>query len=148
MSDQKILLHFDTLLTWSQESLLNLPVLSPMSTKTTCVVAVPNLILLSFILAHNLGLMRIQKSEASMTGGLVQQYDHAVLPSVTPTVTIVLSVLTMLPALVKLWHLCADRRYRVMSFIRYVVYLTTAVFSENSLLKLCRPKFGYGMQVH
>lgn len=79
-------------------------------------------------LAHNLGLLRIQKSEASMTGGLVQQYDHAVLPSVTPTVTIVLSVLTMLPALVKLWHLCADRRYRVLSFIRCMVICAACSF--------------------
>lgn len=62
--------------------------------------------------------VKIAKSEASMTGGLVQEYDHAVLPSITPTVTFVLTVVTMLPALVKLWHLCADRRYRVLSFVR------------------------------
>ncbi|KAH9640977.1 hypothetical protein HF086_015073 [Spodoptera exigua] len=75
-----------------------------------------------------LGLLRIPKAEASMTGGLVQQYDHAVLPSITPTMTIVLTVVTMIPALIKLWHLCADRRYRVLSFVRCMVVCAACSF--------------------
>lgn len=75
-----------------------------------------------------LGLLRIPRTEASMTGGLVQQYDHAVLPSITPTMTIVLTVVTMIPALIKLWHLCADRRYRVLSFVRCMVVCATCSF--------------------
>ena len=35
-------------------------------------------------------------SQASMTSGLVQQYDHAVLPSVTPGVTLACTVAAML----------------------------------------------------
>ncbi|KAL6098227.1 alg8 [Pungitius sinensis] len=40
---------------------------------------------------------------ASMTGGLVQEFNHAVLPSVTPSVTLVCSLLSILPALLSLW---------------------------------------------
>ncbi|KAF9800181.1 hypothetical protein SFRURICE_002867 [Spodoptera frugiperda] len=75
-----------------------------------------------------LGLLRIPRAEASMTGGLVQQYDHAVLPTITPTMTIVLTVVTMIPALIKLWHLCADRRYRVLSFVRCMVVCAACSF--------------------
>lgn len=39
------------------------------------------------------------KSNASMTGGLVQQYDHLILPNVTPLVTLVLVVVSMLVSL-------------------------------------------------
>ena len=34
--------------------------------------------------------------EASMTSGRVQQYDHAVLPSITPVMTLACTVLSML----------------------------------------------------
>jgi len=40
---------------------------------------------------------------ASMTGGLVQDIAHAVLPSVPPLATFLLTLLAMLPALAKLW---------------------------------------------
>ncbi|KAG1714007.1 putative dolichyl pyrophosphate Glc1Man9GlcNAc2 alpha-1,3-glucosyltransferase [Nymphon striatum] len=39
----------------------------------------------------------------AMTGGLVQVYNHAILPSIYPTVTVILTCSTMIPALVKLW---------------------------------------------
>lgn len=60
----------------------------------------------------------VSSSEASMTGGLVQEYHHVVLPTITPTITFILTLLSMVPALIKLWKLCADRKYRAMSFIR------------------------------
>lgn len=72
--------------------------------------------------------LNIEKAEASMTGGLVQEYDHAVLPTITPSITFLLTFITMLPALVKLWHLCADRRYRVLSFVRCMVVCATCSF--------------------
>lgn len=62
--------------------------------------------------------IEVVKLEASMTGGLVQEYEHAVLPSIKPNVTFILTAVTMIPALIKLWHLCADRRYRSLSFVR------------------------------
>ncbi|XP_066980421.1 dolichyl pyrophosphate Glc1Man9GlcNAc2 alpha-1,3-glucosyltransferase isoform X1 [Macrobrachium rosenbergii] len=43
------------------------------------------------------------KSEASMTGGLVQEFNHAVLPSVSPLMTLVATVLSIIPVLVHLW---------------------------------------------
>ncbi|XP_030033553.2 probable dolichyl pyrophosphate Glc1Man9GlcNAc2 alpha-1,3-glucosyltransferase isoform X2 [Manduca sexta] len=70
----------------------------------------------------------IKKTEASMTGGLVQEFSHSVLPSITPTITFVLTFISMLPALIKLWHLGADRRYRALSFVRCLVVCATCSF--------------------
>ncbi|KPJ16918.1 putative dolichyl pyrophosphate Glc1Man9GlcNAc2 alpha-1,3-glucosyltransferase [Papilio machaon] len=70
----------------------------------------------------------VSSSEASMTGGLVQEYDHVVLPSITPTVTFILTLLSMVPALIKLWNLCADKKYRAMSFIRCITVCATCSF--------------------
>ncbi|KAK7503816.1 hypothetical protein BaRGS_00004939 [Batillaria attramentaria] len=41
--------------------------------------------------------------QAVMTGGMVQEYSHTVLPSVPPLATLVATGLAMLPALVHLW---------------------------------------------
>ncbi|KAM6911413.1 dolichyl pyrophosphate Glc1Man9GlcNAc2 alpha-1,3-glucosyltransferase isoform 2-T2 [Lycodopsis pacificus] len=40
---------------------------------------------------------------ASMTGGLVQEFQHSVLPSVTPSVTLVCTLLSILPAVASIW---------------------------------------------
>uniref|UniRef100_A0AAX7VWU8 Alpha-1,3-glucosyltransferase n=1 Tax=Astatotilapia calliptera TaxID=8154 RepID=A0AAX7VWU8_ASTCA len=40
---------------------------------------------------------------ASMTGGLVQEFEHSVLPSVTPAVTLVCTLLSILPAAASIW---------------------------------------------
>uniref|UniRef100_T1JIW9 Alpha-1,3-glucosyltransferase n=1 Tax=Strigamia maritima TaxID=126957 RepID=T1JIW9_STRMM len=50
------------------------------------------------------GLMSDNKVTASMTGGLVQEYQHSILPNITPTITLICSVVVILPALIKLWH--------------------------------------------
>ncbi|XP_028032821.1 probable dolichyl pyrophosphate Glc1Man9GlcNAc2 alpha-1,3-glucosyltransferase [Bombyx mandarina] len=72
--------------------------------------------------------INIPKSEASMTGGLVQEYDHSVLPSITPSFTFIMTCLSMMPALYKMWCLCADRRYRPICFIRCIVVCATCSF--------------------
>ncbi|CAG4964649.1 unnamed protein product [Parnassius apollo] len=72
--------------------------------------------------------IEVTASEASMTGGLVQEYNHVVLPSIMPSVTFVLTVLSMLPALVKLWYLGADARYRSVSFVRCLTVCATCSF--------------------
>ncbi|TRZ03287.1 hypothetical protein DNTS_006716 [Danionella cerebrum] len=41
--------------------------------------------------------------KASMTGGLVQEFQHSVLPSVSPLVTLVCTLLSILPALFMIW---------------------------------------------
>lgn len=62
----------------------------------------------------------VAKTEASMTGGLVQEYDHVVLPSITPMVTFIFTLLSMMPALGHLWYLGADKKFRGVNFVRYV----------------------------
>lgn len=54
------------------------------------------------LLATKLG-FNLKNEVASMTGGLVQEFTHSVLPSITPLTTMVLSIMFMLPALTKLW---------------------------------------------
>ena len=44
------------------------------------------------------------EGKSSMTGGLVQEASHQLLPSVTPAVCAVLQLLAMVPVLVKLWR--------------------------------------------
>jgi len=54
------------------------------------------------VLARRLGWLS-DGSIASMTGGLVQDIHHTVLPNVTPMATLILTLTSMLPGLVKLW---------------------------------------------
>ncbi|XP_072466847.1 dolichyl pyrophosphate Glc1Man9GlcNAc2 alpha-1,3-glucosyltransferase isoform X4 [Notamacropus eugenii] len=42
-------------------------------------------------------------AKASMTSGLVQQFQHVVLPSVTPLATLICTVIAMLPSIFCLW---------------------------------------------
>ncbi|XP_078401328.1 dolichyl pyrophosphate Glc1Man9GlcNAc2 alpha-1,3-glucosyltransferase isoform X1 [Cetorhinus maximus] len=42
-------------------------------------------------------------SKASMTGGLVQEFQHTVLPSVSPFTTLVCTLLSIMPAILHLW---------------------------------------------
>ncbi|XP_041808732.1 probable dolichyl pyrophosphate Glc1Man9GlcNAc2 alpha-1,3-glucosyltransferase [Chelmon rostratus] len=41
---------------------------------------------------------------ASMTGGLVQEFQHSVLPSVSPSITLVCTLLSILPAVASIWR--------------------------------------------
>ncbi|XP_071369653.1 dolichyl pyrophosphate Glc1Man9GlcNAc2 alpha-1,3-glucosyltransferase, partial [Centroberyx affinis] len=41
---------------------------------------------------------------ASMTGGLVQEFQHSVLPSVSPSVTLLCTLLAILPAVFSIWR--------------------------------------------
>ncbi|XP_045204959.2 probable dolichyl pyrophosphate Glc1Man9GlcNAc2 alpha-1,3-glucosyltransferase [Mercenaria mercenaria] len=64
-----------------------------------------------------LGLLGTENQTASMTGGLVQEFQHTVLPSISPLVTLVLSALSMMPALYLLWI----RPKGVQSFLRALI---------------------------
>jgi len=55
------------------------------------------------IAASKGGLLTDGTATASMTGGLVQDIQHTVLPNIPPVVTFLATFLSMIPALVKLW---------------------------------------------
>ncbi|XP_031333165.1 probable dolichyl pyrophosphate Glc1Man9GlcNAc2 alpha-1,3-glucosyltransferase isoform X2 [Photinus pyralis] len=55
-----------------------------------------------FMLGKKIGLA-VSEEVAAMTGGLVQEFSHAVLPSITPLATMLITIVFMLPALMKLW---------------------------------------------
>jgi len=55
------------------------------------------------VIGKRLGKLPMEVATASMTGGLVQDINHTVLPSVPPSATAVISLLAILPALAKLW---------------------------------------------
>lgn len=61
---------------------------------------------------------------ASMTGGLVQEFDHSLLPSVRPMATFVLSLLAMAPILLKIWRNGANP----IRFLRAVILCNFASF--------------------
>ncbi|KAL4236972.1 glycosyl transferase [Mactra antiquata] len=54
---------------------------------------------------------------ATMTGGLVQEFDHSVLPSISPIITLILSTVSMLPSLFILW----SQPKGVQSFVRALI---------------------------
>ncbi|XP_062867305.1 probable dolichyl pyrophosphate Glc1Man9GlcNAc2 alpha-1,3-glucosyltransferase isoform X1 [Trichomycterus rosablanca] len=57
------------------------------------------------MLGLKLGLLDQTKfTKASMTGGLVQEFQHSVLPSVSPVVTLVCTLLSILPVLFCMWR--------------------------------------------
>lgn len=70
----------------------------------------------ALVFASKVG-VHIDATTASMTGGLVQEFSHSILPNITPLMTIILSVLSMIPALTKLWKLKSNHN----NFVRCIV---------------------------
>lgn len=62
------------------------------------------------------------------TGGLVQEFQHQVLPSIPPSVTFLLTAVAMLPAIVKLMSLNYDRILSPKHFIRTVTLCACTSF--------------------
>ncbi|XP_036444025.1 probable dolichyl pyrophosphate Glc1Man9GlcNAc2 alpha-1,3-glucosyltransferase [Colossoma macropomum] len=57
------------------------------------------------ILGIKLKLLDLNKlPKASMTGGLVQEFQHSVLPSVSPLMTLICTLLSILPVLLSMWR--------------------------------------------
>ncbi|XP_025422138.1 probable dolichyl pyrophosphate Glc1Man9GlcNAc2 alpha-1,3-glucosyltransferase isoform X2 [Sipha flava] len=81
-------------------------------------------------------LNKINNNSVSMTRGLVQEFEHSVLPSITPHITFILTILFMLPCLYKLWKSTRNP----ISFVRCLVLcgLTSFMFGwhvhEKALL--------------
>ena len=76
--------------------------------------------------AKRAGLDAYVADKASMTGGLVQEFDHAVLPSVPPSATFVLALLSMLPALWRLWS--SEERWCGVRLVRAVTLCSFGSF--------------------
>ncbi|XP_043226819.1 probable dolichyl pyrophosphate Glc1Man9GlcNAc2 alpha-1,3-glucosyltransferase [Amphibalanus amphitrite] len=74
--------------------------------------------------ARRLGVSVPGSAAASMTGGLVQDVEHALLPAVRPAATFALSAAAMLPALVTLWRRPAD----AAAFLRALVQCALCSF--------------------
>ncbi|KAM6907893.1 dolichyl pyrophosphate Glc1Man9GlcNAc2 alpha-1,3-glucosyltransferase isoform 1-T1 [Xenentodon cancila] len=49
-------------------------------------------------------LQEAELPRGSMTGGLVQEFQHSVLPSISPSVTLVCTLLSILPAVASIWR--------------------------------------------
>lgn len=71
-----------------------------------------------------LGIFSNTTPTASMTGGLVQEFPHLILPSISPAVTMALTAVFMIPALVKLWYL--DKQ--PVHFLRCIVLCALTSF--------------------
>ncbi|XP_036364126.1 probable dolichyl pyrophosphate Glc1Man9GlcNAc2 alpha-1,3-glucosyltransferase isoform X1 [Octopus sinensis] len=53
---------------------------------------------------QNTGFIHVNKTDSSlMTGGLVQEFHHTVLPSITPHITLLLTFLAIFPVLLSIW---------------------------------------------
>ncbi|XP_066502804.1 probable dolichyl pyrophosphate Glc1Man9GlcNAc2 alpha-1,3-glucosyltransferase [Hoplias malabaricus] len=77
------------------------------------------------ILGVKLKLLDINKlPKASMTGGLVQEFQHSVLPTVSPLMTLICTLLSILPALFCMWR----RPNGVRGFLHCVVICALGSF--------------------
>ncbi|XP_022079584.1 probable dolichyl pyrophosphate Glc1Man9GlcNAc2 alpha-1,3-glucosyltransferase isoform X2 [Acanthaster planci] len=83
----------------------------------------------------------LQDQAASMTGGLVQEYNHAVLPSVPPIATLILTVLTALPALLHLWRYPSGPRgfIRCLTLCAYSSFMFGYHVHEKAILLVIIP---------
>ncbi|XP_026861761.2 probable dolichyl pyrophosphate Glc1Man9GlcNAc2 alpha-1,3-glucosyltransferase isoform X1 [Electrophorus electricus] len=77
------------------------------------------------MLGVKLGMLDINKlPKATMTGGLVQEFQHTVLPSVSPLVTLICTLLSILPALFHMWYRPSGGR----GFLRCIVICALGSF--------------------
>uniref|UniRef100_A0A673WHW9 Alpha-1,3-glucosyltransferase n=3 Tax=Salmo trutta TaxID=8032 RepID=A0A673WHW9_SALTR len=57
------------------------------------------------VLGVRLKLLDVTKlPKASMTGGLVQEFQHSILPSVSPSITLICTLLSIMPAVLSIWR--------------------------------------------
>lgn len=59
-----------------------------------------------------------------MTGGVVKEFSHVILPNVTPVATVLLMIIFMVPALTKLWL----NKSNPKNFIRCVIICALTSF--------------------
>ncbi|XP_068187158.1 dolichyl pyrophosphate Glc1Man9GlcNAc2 alpha-1,3-glucosyltransferase [Antennarius striatus] len=61
---------------------------------------------------------------ASMTGGLVQEFEHSVLPSISPSITLACTLISILPAVASIWR----RPRGARGFLRCLLICALASF--------------------
>ncbi|XP_028656147.1 probable dolichyl pyrophosphate Glc1Man9GlcNAc2 alpha-1,3-glucosyltransferase [Erpetoichthys calabaricus] len=77
------------------------------------------------ILGLKLNLLQHEKiSKASMTGGLVQEFHHTILPSVSPAVTLICTIAAITPAVFCLWK----KPQGPIGFLRCLILCALASF--------------------
>jgi len=76
------------------------------------------------VVGKHLGYIDPTKEVGSMTGGLVQDISHMVLPNISPLATVLITLLSWLPALVKLWF----SPHNVTQFLRCMVLCAWSSF--------------------
>uniref|UniRef100_UPI003AAF2F07 dolichyl pyrophosphate Glc1Man9GlcNAc2 alpha-1,3-glucosyltransferase isoform X8 n=1 Tax=Centroberyx gerrardi TaxID=166262 RepID=UPI003AAF2F07 len=87
---------------------------------------------------------------ASMTGGLVQEFQHSVLPSVSPSVTLLCTLLAILPAVLSIWR----RPRGACGFLRCLVLCALGSFlfgwhvHEKAVLLAILPLSAHGSLLH
>lgn len=90
-----------------------------------------------------LGLLGIQVSteRASMSGGLVREYSHAVLPPITPPTSLLLVLVALSPALVNLWRCypTPTRFVRVLVLSAFAFFLFGWHVHEKAVLLMILP---------
>lgn len=93
-----------------------------------------------------LSILLSRKAEnAAMTGGLVKQYQHAVLPSVPLFSPTIISFLSMVPILIQLWKKCDQQGHSPTLFIRSVILCAFSSFifgyhvHEKAILMIILP---------
>ncbi|KAL9973940.1 hypothetical protein ACROYT_G020462 [Oculina patagonica] len=85
--------------------------------------------------------------QASMTGGLVGQTEHLILPAVPPIVTMILTLLSVLPALLHVWF----RPSGITGFLRCLILCAFGSFlfgwhvHEKAILMVIIPLSGGGV---
>ncbi|XP_023016978.2 ALG6/ALG8 family glucosyltransferase xit isoform X1 [Leptinotarsa decemlineata] len=79
---------------------------------------------IGYILVSKLNGNILKNSTASMTGGLVQEFAHSFLPSVSPLATMLLTAIFMIPAMVKLFTL----NKQATNFVRCLVVCALTSF--------------------
>uniref|UniRef100_A0A224XM76 Alpha-1,3-glucosyltransferase n=1 Tax=Panstrongylus lignarius TaxID=156445 RepID=A0A224XM76_9HEMI len=75
------------------------------------------------LIAHKLG-FQVKSTAGHLTGGLVKDAVHSVLPTITPRITLILTVLTIIPCLIKLWRSAGNP----LHFVRALVLCTSSAF--------------------
>ncbi|KAL3279467.1 hypothetical protein HHI36_016977 [Cryptolaemus montrouzieri] len=92
-----------------------------------------------FFAASKLGYHK-GEAKAAMTGGLVQEYSHLVLPNITPRITIILSLIFVLPLMVKLWKLkCPTDFIRCIALCSLTAFLFGYHVHEKAILMAIIP---------